>query len=563
MHVTEYQKAINKFLSDKSKPDIYANVDRFYAVCFHANDDVTNDPENTEEDRKLVWEWSAMAKKWCLQIIAANGNQADKVFEIYNNLLLLEAPYLFDSYLLHLEKDRESKERFYLPKRKQFQRLGLIRLLQDLEDDKLDIGAISMPPGTGKTTLIKFFCSWVFGRHIADANLFYSHSGDITRMFYDGVLDICTNAEEYNFHTIFPKCKLQSTNAKRETINFGKFKPFQNLQTTSVGANNAGKVRVSEHGFLLCDDMIGGIEEAMSATRLDKLWEIFTTDARQRKKDGAKELHIATRWSVNDVIGRLQRAYEGDERARFIAVPDIDPVTGKSNFDFQYNGFSVAFYEDIAKLMDDVSYRCLYKNEPIEREGLLYHPDDFERFYELPSEEPDAILGICDTKDKGSDFCCLPVFYQYGDRYFLADVLYDNNSNVEIIDQEIVDIITKHNPHQVQFESNSAGGRVADDTKKSLKDKKVRTNITKKYTTANKETKIIVNSAWVKSHVLLKDASMYSPKSQYANFVRDVCAYTVAGRNAHDDSVDALAMFAEFTQKQIRPTVVISNPFGA
>lgn len=52
-------------------------------------------------------------------------------------------------------------------------------------------------------------------------------------------------------------------------------------------------------------------------------------------------------------------------------------------------------------------------NEPIEREGLVYSQDELRRYFELPSEDPDAIIGICDTKDKGADYAFLPVAYVY------------------------------------------------------------------------------------------------------------------------------------------------------
>ena len=65
--------------------------------------------------------------------------------------------------------------------------------------------------------------------------------------------------------------------------------------------------------------------------------------------------------------------YEGNPRAEFIAVPDIDPKTGKSNFDYDYDvGFDEKYFHDMEMSMDDVSYRCLYKSDPIEREGILY-----------------------------------------------------------------------------------------------------------------------------------------------------------------------------------------------
>ena len=479
--------------------------------------------------------------------------------EMYWQSLLWEAPELFESYLIYLERKREEPERFYLPKREQLNKHGLIQAMQDLEDDKLDLLSISMPPGTQKTTLEKFFCSWIIGKHPKDYSLFFSHSGDITEMFYKGVLDITTNNIEYTWAEIFPKVKLQATNAKAETINFDKYKPYANIQCTSVGSKNAGKVRCNR--YLYCDDLIGGIEEALNKNILDKLWRIYSTDARQRKlNEQVKEIHIATRWSVHDVIGRLQRSYEGNDRVRFIAIPDIDPKTGESNFNYKYNGMSVAFFHDQELMMDEVSYKCLYKNEPIEREGLLYHDEDFERYYELPDREPDAILGICDTKDRGTDFCFLPIFYQYADKYYWEDCAYDNGA-IEIVDELCASVIIKHNPHSVQFESNSAGGRTADAINEKIKGK-CRTRITKKFTTQNKETKIIVNSGWIKEHVLIKDKSMYTPKSPYGKAVAALMSYTVAGKNPTDDVPDGMGMFAEYVAKPKTPSAqVINSPF--
>ena len=349
---------------------------------------------------------------WELDSYANQNKISYDILNEYYDVLKLEAPHLFHSYLLYLEKNREESERFYSPKMQQLNKHGLIQAMQDLEDDKLDILSISMPPGTQKTTLEKFFCSWIIGRHPKDYSLFFSHSDDITRMFYDGVLDITTNYEEYTWGEIFPDVKLQNTDAKRQRINFDKKKTYANIQCTSVGSKNAGKVRCNR--YLYCDDLIGGIEEALNKRTLDKLWRIYGTDARQRKlNEKVKEIHIATRWSVHDVIGRLKQIYAGNKRARFIAIPDIDPATGESNFNYKYNGMSIEFFHDQELAMDEISYKCLYKNEPIEREGLLYHEDDIRRFISMPIREPDAILGICDVKNKGTDFMFLPCMYQY------------------------------------------------------------------------------------------------------------------------------------------------------
>ena len=470
-----------------------------------------------------------------------------------------EAPYLFNSYLNYLERNRQEKEKFYKPRRKCFRRMGVIQALQALEDNLLDVLSLSMPPGTGKTTLEKFFVSWVIGRDLEGFSLFFSHSGDITRMFYDGILDITTNEQEYTYKYIFPQAALQATNAKAETINFGKYKPFASVQCTSVGAKNAGKVRASK--YLLCDDFIGGIEEALNKNILDKLWNIYTVDARQRKLDGCKELHIATRWSVHDVIGRLQTMYEGNKRARFIAYPDIDPNTGRSNFEYDRNGFSVAFFKEQEEAMDEVSYRCLYKNEPIEREGLLYHEDELRRYFDLPEREPDAIIGVCDTKAKGVDYMVLPVVYVFDDDYYMVDCICDDSSDYNLQENRLSKKIVEHQMQRCEFESNAGGDRLAKNVTDKVKEMGGRCSITTKPTETNKETRIIVNSNWVKEHILFKDKSLYVRNSDYGRFMNGLLTYSVAGKNPHDDVPDAMANFTLFATRPERKAARIMKNF--
>lgn len=542
MELREYKRLANALkMQDSTK---YSTWDNIMQLCL-------NMYEDSHDYLKYCLKLSKAVKLSAQRLLVQN--QDVRFEDLYWQALKFEAPHLFDSYLLYLERKRLEQDRFYSPKRKQLNKHGLIQSLQDMEDDKLDILSISMPPGTQKTTLEKFFCSWIIGRHPDDFSLFFSHSGDITRMFYDGVMDITTNSDEYCWQEIFPDVKFHSTNAKRETINFNKYKPFSNIQCTSVGSKNAGKVRANR--YLYCDDLIGGIEEALNKNILDKLWRIYGTDAKQRKMDGCKEIHIATRWSVHDVIGRLIDIYEGNDKARFIAIPDIDPVTGESNFDYKYNGFSVDFFHDQELTMDEISYKCLYKNEPIEREGLLYTDEELRRFITLPLGEPDAILGICDTKNTGTDSMFLPCLLKYGNDYYLTACICDDNSNYGIQYERTSDLIVNTRMQQCQFESNNGGDRVALDVSKLVEEKGGVCNITTKYTESNKETKIIVNADWVKKHVLFKARTEYQPKSDYGKMMGFLLSYSVRGKNPHDDVPDGLASFALFVQNLIGATV--------
>lgn len=515
-------------------------------------------------ENKEYREWAMKLSKYTHEMAdyMRPDDMSGKYHELYWDLLLLEAPWIFDSYLLYLEKNREEQEMFYLPKMKQLNKHNLIQSMQDLEDDKLNILSISMPPGTQKTTLEKFFCSWIIGKYPKDYSLFFSHSGDITEMFYKGILDITTNSKEYTWGEIFPHVKLQATNAKAETINFDKYKPYANIQCTSVGSKNAGKVRCNR--YLYCDDLIGGIEEALNKNMLDKLWRIYGTDARQRKlNEQVKEIHIATRWSVHDVIGRLKNMYEGNEKVRFIAVPDIDPVTGESNFLYKYNGMTVAFFKDQELGMDEISYKCLYKNEPIEREGLLYHDDDLRRFSSLPLRDPDAVLGICDVKNKGTDYMFLPCAYQYDMDFYIVDCICDDNSDYGIQYERLSDIIVNHKMQQCEFESNNGGDRVSYEVNKRVTEKGGRCNVTDKPTETNKETRIIVNADWVKKHCLFKNKEDYTPKDDYGKMMSWLLSYSVVGKNPHDDVPDGMANFALFVNRLFnkKPSRIIRSPY--
>ena len=493
--------------------------------------------EDKELSRKLANKVRFLALRLC-----ATGDI--KYYDLYNKALLFLAQEHkdFDSYLLYVEKNRDPEDRYYQPRRNKI--YWLVQKMQRLIDDELDILSISMPPGTGKTTLGEFFISFVMGHYPNTPNLMSSHSGFMTRMFYDAVLNIITS-NEYCWSDVFPDIVFEGNNAKEETINLGRWQPFKTLTCRPIRGSLTGVTRCE--GFLYVDDLVSGIEEALSIDRLDKLYGEYTTDLKSRKKKKAKEIHIATRWSVHDVIGRLERMYEGNPRAEFIAVPDIDPQTGKSNFDYDYDvGFDEKYFHDMEMSMDDVSYRCLYKSDPIEREGILYHPTELQRYIGgLPDREPDSILAICDTKDTGTDYNFLGVFYQYGDRYYLEDLGF-KNIDPGTLDELNSDMLVKHHVQQAQFESNKEGSRTANEVERLVKAKGGRCHITKKYTTQNKETKIIVISSWVKEHVIFKDITEYEPKSDYGVMMSFLCSYTQLGKNKHDDAPDTLAMFAQF-----------------
>lgn len=544
MDKREINKLKNDLLNKKSH-DIFKNVQALWDLAY-----TTNDMELNYKVRSICAEKSQKYKK-------DRPEHAEQYRQLYKNTLLFAAPVDFDSFCRYIEWNREPNKRFYLPRRKQLK--IVVDALQELADDKLDLLAISMPPGVGKTTIAIFFLAWMGGRVPNLPMLGGSHSNSFLRGVYDEILRVIDKDGEYLWHDVFPNIEICNTNAKDMRIDLDKPQRFETFEFSSIGSGNAGKVRAGS--ILYCDDLVDGIETAMSKERLDKLWQQYTTDLRQRKIGNCKELHIATRWSVHDVIGRLEQQYGDSKRAKFIVIPALDSED-KSNFDYGGDiGFSTQFYHEQMEIMDDVSWRALYMNQPIEREGLLYAESELRRYFELPDTEPDGIISVCDTKDSGKDYAFLPVAYIYGKDYYIADCVCDN-SLPNVTEPRIVSCLLKNKVQMARFESNNAGGRIAKDIQEVVKKAGGITRITTKFTTSNKETKIIVNSAFVKERFLFKDSSLYKKKDDYGKMIDFLCSYTVTGKNKHDDVPDGMAMLSEYARSLVGNKVeVFQRPF--
>lgn len=492
----------------------------------------------------------------------AKGGKGEKYNDLYYECHLFDAPYVFDSFCLYIEKDRDLRKQFYAPRRKQL--LPVAGALQDLEEGKLTLLGISEPPGVGKTTLAEFFLAWTSGKHPELANLVGSHSNTFLDGMYGEMLRIMDTKGEYRWGDVFPGLRVITTRARERMIDIGgskkNAKRFATLEFGSVGSSLAGRVRAQN--LLYCDDLVDGIETAMSIDRLDKLWQSYYTDLRQRKiGDRCKELHIATRWSVHDVLGRLEREYEGDPTARFIAFPALDE-NDQSNFDYPYGlGYTTADLLKQREIMDDVSWKSLYMNTPIEREGILFSNEELRRYFTLPEVEPDNIFAVCDSKEQGADFCVMPVIYQYGKDYYVADFICDDGK-VEVIEERVARKLVEDKVKSCRIESNRGGIIFAQNVQAKVKELGGVTNITTKWNQTNKETRIQSASGIVKSRFLFLDESEYPKRKEYRTAMTQLCSYSMRGKNKHDDVPDAMSMAVDFIMNGSMSVVTIRRrPF--
>lgn len=521
---------------------------------------VVNLRDALPQDKRFdAYKYSGELRSVCAAMMGKmkTGEDVAKVYDIISRTYLFEAKDVFDSYCIYLEWNRSPEKKFYQPRRKVLKTVA--NALQDLADDRLDLLAISMPPGCGKTALAIFYLTWLAGRNPDEPMLTGSHSNSFVRGVYDECLRIFDKDGEYLWNDVFPDVTVSNTNAKDCRIDLGKRKRFETLEFTSIGTGNAGLYRAST--LLYCDDLVSGIEVALSKPRLDKLWETYTTDLRQRKiGNKCKELHIATRWSVHDVIGRLEQNYGDSDRNRFIVMPAMDEKD-ESNFDYDYGvGYSTETLRKQREVMDEMSWKALYMNQPVEREGLLFPADELRYFNGvLPDGEPDRKLMVMDIAWGGGDFTACPIAYVYGDAVFIPDLVF-NNGDKTVTRPEVVGKIIQHKINVVRGEANNGGDEYCDVVDSQLRQQGYHCSVRSQRAPSgqSKLSRIIQYAPDIKRFYFLDEKHQ---SKEYKSFMEQVTMFTQLGKVPHDDAPDSLAQLADELYNGISKIEPVKRPF--
>lgn len=542
-------------------------------------------------DLEYAFEITATTKKWINEFIAnkTGGNfdalevwsQENKkpvqILEQYYGVLLLESPFLFESFCLYIEKNRPKRERFYEPRINPLSRVA--KKLQALENDELDELFVHMPSRVGKTQLITLFMAWHCARNTEASNLYVTYKEGLGGAFLDGVQEILTDPT-YCFGDVFPKVKIVDTDAKNNKLDLGtdrrRKKKYKSLSGKGLESGLNGEY--DAYGIMLLDDILEGVQDVMSAEVLKRKQTIFDNNVMSRPKESCKIIYNGTIWATNDLFMNRLQFLEEDPTAKniryeVIKIPALDPETDESNFNYKYGvGYSTEYYRQRrAKFEmnnDMAGWFAQCQQEPIDRTNAVFTPETMQYYDFLPEGEPIKIIAHCDVALGGGDFLSFPVAYYYENpdgslTGYVEDVVFDN-SEKHITQPQVVKMIQKHAIKQVHFESNQGGEGYKDDISRLLKEDgyKEICNITSSWApvTKRKEQRIWDCAQEIRE---LKFKDSAHRHEQYRKFMNNMFSFTMnMSKKKHDDSVDSLAGLIEFEKSKsgVKKIVFMRSP---
>ena len=413
---------------------------------------------------------------------------------------------------------------------------------------------------THNSTLCIFFITWLMGNRPDVASVMSGHSDKLTNGFYGEVLSIITDPVTYNWGKIFPDVQLVDKSAKDESVDLNRKKRFPTLTCRSIGGTLTGAVEIGEGGVLYSDDLIEDLEESLNVERLNNKYDAYLNQLKDRKKQGALELMVGTRWNVLDPLGRIQNQYANNPKYRFRVIPAVDE-NGHSNFNYDYGvGFDDAYYADMKASIDDATWWAKYMGKPYVREGLLFPSDELRYFNGvLPDGEPDRKLMVMDIAWGGGDFTACPIAYVYGDAVFIPDLVF-NNGDKTLTRPEVVGKIIQHKINVVRGEANNGGDEYCDVVDSQLRQQGYHCSVRSQRAPSgqSKLSRIIQYAPDIKRFYFLDEKHQ---SKEYKAFMEQLTMFTQLGKVPNDDAPDSLAQLADELYNGISKIEPVKRPF--
>ena len=522
---------------------------------------------------------------WEVEKVVQESDSEYPLLNQFYDVLKLESYYNFESFMFYMERKRHWTKRFYFPRRKTLK--VVVKDLEDLENGIIKFYGLSMPSRVGKSTICIFFLAWVSLRRPNSHSAMGGHSGILAKGFYKELMNLFTT-EEYTFSELFyfwnpeyaKKPLVTDKSADEFTITLGNPDRFATVTCRGIDGTWTGAVDVSKDGYLYVDDLVRDREHSLSPMRMENTYQEYLNKMVDRKNDGARELMVGTLWNVLDPLERLRKQYENDPQYRFRRIPALDE-NDESNFAYEINGFSTAYYRDMREKLDKAEWEAKFMQRPFVREGLLFPTDELRYFNGILPDGDFRRIGVVDVAWGGGDSLSMPIGAEYenGDVYIYDWVF--NKGPKEVTIPLVVGRIIGNEIRQTRFEGNIGGDLYCQyvDEKLQKQDYKCSCTSRKAPNKVEKLSKIIAYSGDIKrkfifldSHKITqeqmkKDADLgivrYRRNEEYQAAMDELTMFVSIGGNEHDDAADGLTQLEMFIENpnDVARVEATENPF--
>lgn len=520
---------------------------------------------------------------WALERYQQDNNTAPYELVVkYYDLLRMESKYLFESFMLYMEKNRPFAKRFYQPRQKTLKQVvDDLQALEDGNDNRVFYG-LSMPSRVGKSTVCIFFLAWIALKRPNSHSAMGGHSGILAKSFYKELLNLLTTPE-YTYKELFDYANPEYVNkpfptdksSDEFTITLGSPDRFATITCRGIDGTWTGAVDVSKDGYLYVDDLVRDREHSLSPQRMENTFQEYLNKMVDRKNDGAKELMVGTLWNVLDPLQRISVKYENDNRYAFRRIPALNE-NDESNFDYELNGFSTEYYRNMRERLDNAEWMAKYQQNPYVREGLIFPASECKFSDGIIEDGVWKVTALCDPAFGGADSLSMPVKLKdkaTGKNTIIDWVYKKGTQNVTL--PLVADAIIKHCVTELRIEKNAGGGLYADNLKKELEARGCHHCRIILFNASNKMDKverIKGYSDYVKENYYFLMENRYLPTKEeddengisrfrrtemYDNAMNELHMFTSEGKNAHDDASDSITNMAREEEKEIKKTVIM------
>lgn len=456
-----------------------------------------------------------------------------------------------------VQKDliKESLEAFLLYDNPTYDAQPFHRVIIEKFQEAVNIGGkriiISMPPRHGKSEIIsKKGIAWALAKNPEKEIVLVTYgqtlSDDFSRIARGTLIE----------HQDMLGVEISKESASVSRWGLEGYKG----SVTATGA--LGAITGRGASLLVIDDVVKSTVDANNPSAMSKLWDNYRAVFRTRLAPNASIIVVATRWTQDDLIGRLLKEAEegeGSDKWEYICFPCecVNPTTdylGRKRGTFLWEDrFSKAEYNSIKNSLGSALWSSLYQQNPmvvggnlIKREWIRHYERD-----ELQSGHIRTYVSV-DTAFKGgldSDFSVIQFWGDMGGCYYLIEQIREKLSFTECLGQLdifIEDCTRRYKkPSAILIEDKANGTAIINVLKRKYN------NIIPVNPTESKKARLISVAP------LFEAGSVKVPKS--ADFIADfINELTGFPSTKHDDIVDATSQFLNYVSARVGSNTTIN-----